>query len=280
MHEVLRNQRIAPGLNIISIRAPEMARKVRPGQFAILMVDEKGERIPLSVADWDRKEGSVTMVFQEVGTTTRKLGLLEAGDSIATFAGPMGKPSPIQSYGNVVVMSGCYGTGPAYPLTRALKGAGCRVVHIVEGRNRDWLFWMDRLEALADRLILTCGDGSAEACYASDPLNNILQEERVDRVYAIGCTFMMMEAARATRDLQIPTRVSLTPIMVDGTGMCGACRVNVGGKVRFGCVDGPEFDGHQVDWKSLIERAGSYLDEEMASLDRWDRENWHRAMNR
>ncbi|NYT01590.1 MAG: sulfide/dihydroorotate dehydrogenase-like FAD/NAD-binding protein [Methanosarcinales archaeon] len=280
MYEVLRKQRIAPGLNIMSVRAPEMARKVRPGQFVILMVDEKGERIPLSVADWDREEGSITVVFQEVGTSTRKLGLLEAGDGVFSFAGPMGKPSPIRNYGTVVVISGCYGTGPAYPIARALKEAGCRVIHIVEGRNRDWLFWLDRLEAVADRLILTCGDGSMEACYANDPLSRILEEERVDRIYAIGCTFMMMEAARATLDRGVPTRVSLTPIMVDGTGMCGACRVNVGGRVMFGCVDGPEFDGHQVDWKSLIERAGCYLKEEVESLDRWDRENWHRAMNR
>jgi ferredoxin--NADP+ reductase len=242
----------------------------------IVRVDETGERVPLSVADWD--EDSITVIVQDVGVSTRKLAALGKGDSILNVAGPLGTPSRIENYGTVVVVGGCFGIGPGYALARALKEAGNRVLFIVEARNKDWLFWLDLLKEVSDRLITTCGDGSAEAAYGTKPLAKLMSEEKIDRVFAVGCTFMMMEIANTTRPLDVKTRVSLMPLMVDGTGMCGACRCSVGGEVKFGCVDGPEFDAHQVDWNLLIGRMRSYLDEETGALDLWERENWHRAM--
>jgi ferredoxin--NADP+ reductase len=278
MYEVLEKQMLAPGLVRLRIKAPRVAASARPGQFIIVRADEFAERIPLSLADWD--EDSVTVIVQDVGVSTRKLSGLAKGDFILNLAGPLGKPSRIEKYGTVVVVSGCFGIGPGYALARALKDAGNRVISIVESRNKDWAFWLDRLEGASDRLIVSSSDGSAEYCNAAAPLEEILAAEKIDRVYAVGCTFMMMEVSRITAALSIPTRVSLMPLMVDGTGMCGACRCSVGGEVKFGCVDGPEFDGHKVDWNLLIERMRSYLDEETAALDIWERDNWHLALQR
>jgi NAD(P)H-flavin reductase len=276
MYEVLEKEFLESGLVRLRIRAPEVAEKVRPGQFVIVRVDDMGERVPLSLADWD--EDSITVIVQDVGVSTRKLAALGKGDSILNVAGPLGTPSRIENYGTVVVVGGCFGIGPGYALARALKEAGNRVLFIVEARNKDWLFWQDKLKEVSDRLIITCGDGSAEAAYGTKPLAKLMSEEKIDRVFAVGCTFMMMEIANTTKPFDVKTRVSLMPLMVDGTGMCGACRCSVGGEVKFGCVDGPEFDAHQVDWSLLIERTRSYLDEETGALDLWERENWHRAM--
>lgn len=278
MYEVLEKEVLTPGLVLLRIKAPKVGTKARPGQFIMVRSDERGERIPLSLADWD--EDSVTVIIQDVGVSTRKLCLLERGDYILNMAGPLGTPSHIENWGTVVVASGCFGTGPGYALARALKEAGNRVIYLVEARSRDWAFWLDRLEKVSDRLIVSCNDGSTDACNAGYPLEQILKTEKVDRVYAIGCTFMMMEISNLTKSSGIPTRVSLMPLMVDGTGMCGACRCTVEGKVRFGCVDGPEFDGHKVDWSLLIERMRSYLEEEMLALDLWERANWHLALAR
>ncbi len=277
MFEILQKEILAPGLVLLRIKAPDVARAALPGQFIVVRADEAGERIPLSIADWD--DISLTVIIQNVGVSTRKLSSLEKGNFILNLAGPLGKPSRIDNYGTVAVVSGCFGTGPGFAMARALKAAGNRVVYIIEARNRDWLFWLDRLRRVSDRLIVTCGDGSAGECNASGPLENILASESIDRVYAIGCTFMMMEISRITEPSGKETRVSLMPIMVDGTGMCGACRCSVDGKVKFGCVDGPEFDGHKVDWPQLIERMRSYLDAETEAFDLWERENWHKAMD-
>lgn len=276
MYEVLEKENLAPGLVRLRIRAPEVAGKVRPGQFVIVRADETGERVPLSLADWD--EESITVIVQDVGVSTRKLAALGKGDSILNVAGPLGTPSRIENYGTVVVVGGCFGIGPGYALARALKEAGNRVIFIVEARNKDWLFWQDKLKSVSDRLITTCGNGSVEAANGVEPLTKLMGEEKIDRVIAVGCSFMMMEIAKATRPFDVETRVSLMPLMVDGTGMCGACRCSVGGTVKFGCVDGPEFDAHKVDWSLLIERMRSYLDEETGALDLWERENWHSAM--
>jgi ferredoxin--NADP+ reductase len=278
MYEVLEKETLAPGLVLLRIRAPQVALKAKPGQFIIVRSDEFAERIPLSLADWD--EESVTVIVQDVGVSTRKLCALAKGDLIFNLAGPLGTSSRIERYGTVAVVSGCFGSGPGFALAKALKEAGNRVIYIVEARNRDWAFWLDRIEGASDRLIVTYNDGSGEDCNATGPLQQILRSERIDRVYAIGCTFMMMEISKATEPFNIPTRVSLMPLMVDGTGMCGACRCRVGGEVKFGCVDGPEFDGHKVDWSLLIERMRSYLEEEMMALDLWERGNWHRALER
>jgi NAD(P)H-flavin reductase len=278
MYEVIEKETLAPGLVLLRIKAPKVAASARPGQFVIVRADEFAERIPLSLADWD--EESVTVIVQDVGVSTRKLSALAEGDFILNLAGPLGKPSRIEKYGTVVVVCGCFGIGPGYAMARALKEAGNRVICIVESRNKGWAFWLDRLEGVSDRLIVTSSDDSAEYCNAGAPLEEILAEEKIDRVYALGCTFMMMEVSRITAASAVPTRVSLMPLMVDGTGMCGACRCSVGGEIKFGCVDGPEFDGHKVDWSLLIERMRSYLDEETAALDIWERENWHLALKR
>jgi NAD(P)H-flavin reductase len=276
MYEVLEKETLAPGLVLLRIMAPRVALKAKPGQFIIVRVDEFAERIPLSLADWDRS--TVTVIIQNVGVSTRKLSALTKGDLIFNLAGPLGAPSRIEKYGTVAVVSGCFGTGPGYALAKALKEGGNRVIYIVEARNRDWAFWLDRIGNVSDRLIVTCNDGSTEAYNATGPLEQILRSESINRVYAIGCTFMMMEICKVTKPSGAPTRVSLMPLMVDGTGMCGACRCLIGGEIKFGCVDGPEFDGQQVDWRLLIERMRSYLDDEMMALDLWERENWHQAL--
>jgi ferredoxin--NADP+ reductase len=275
MYEVLEREILAPGLVLLKIRAPAVARKALAGQFIIVRAEEFSERIPLSLADWD--EESVTVIIQDVGVSTRKLVSLRKGDFIQNLAGPLGVPSRIGMYGTVAIVGGCFGIGPGFALARALKEAGNRVLFIVEARNEGWTFWLDRLQDVSDSLIVSCNDGTTEECNANGPLESICKSQKVDRVYAIGCTFMMMEISKVTEPFGIPTRVSLMPLMVDGTGMCGACRCSVDGKVRFGCVDGPEFDGHKVDWRLLIERMRSYLDEEMVALDLWERENWHLA---
>ncbi|VVB69922.1 Sulfide dehydrogenase subunit beta [uncultured archaeon] len=281
MHEVLERSTLAPGLSLLKVRAPEVASKILPGQFVIVMADEKSERLPLSVADWD--DESLTLIVQDVGVSTRKLSHLSEGDSVQSLVGPLGRPSQISNFGTVAVVCGCFGIGPGYALARALKQAGNRVITIVEARNENWLFWLDRLEKVSDCLIVTSNQARSidgrEKC-ATNPLKSLQNSQKIDRVYAIGCTFMMMEIANATKAAGIPTRVSLMPLMVDGTGMCGSCRCIVEGRTMLGCVDGPEFDGHKVDWPRLVDRLRCYLNEETASLDAWDRENWHRAAER
>jgi ferredoxin--NADP+ reductase len=276
MYEVLDRKVLAPGLVLLKIMAPVVARKAAAGQFIIVRADEFAERIPLSLAEWD--EESVTVIVQDVGVSTRKLALLKKGDLIQNLAGPLGAPSKIEMYGTVAIVGGCFGIGPGYALARSLKDAGNRVIYIVESRAEGWAFWLDKLEKVSELLVVSCNDGSTKDCNANGPLESLLASQKIDRVYAIGCTFMMMEISKVTEPFGTPTRVSLMPLMVDGTGMCGACRCSVGGRVQFGCMDGPEFDGHKVDWRLLIERMRSYLDEEMVALDLWERENWHLAL--
>jgi ferredoxin/flavodoxin---NADP+ reductase len=278
MYEVLEREALAPGLTLLKIRAPGIAGKIEPGQFVIARADEKAERVPLSLADWD--EESISVIIQDVGVSTRKLSLLDKGDYLQNLVGPLGKPSQISNFGTVAIVSGCFGIGPGYALARALKKAGNKVITIIEARNAGWLFWQDRLKEVSDRLIVTCNQAREDDSCATNPLKRLLESEKIDRIYAIGCTFMMMEISGASALACVPTRVSLMPLMVDGTGMCGACRCIVEGKTMLGCVDGPEFDGHKVDWSRLVERMRSYLDEETSAMDIWDRENWHLAADR
>lgn len=280
-NEILRKETLAPGFTLLEIRAPEIAGKILPGQFMILRVDEAGERIPMSAAGWDRERGTVTLVFQELGLSTKKLGLLSAGDKLANLAGPLGRPAEVGRYGTVVVVSGCFGTGPGRALAEALKEAGNRVIYIVEALRGESLFWLDRLEEASDELIVASGDRAAGAArWAREPLKEVLAREEVDRVYLVGCTFMMMSCSRAAAPSGVETRVSLMPIMIDGTGMCGACRVNVGGKTLLACVEGPEFDGRLVDWDELMDRARGYLKEEERALDLLEIDDWHQVRYR
>ncbi len=271
MYEILLKQDLVPNIHLLKIAAPNVAKKAQPGQFVIIRIDERGERIPLTIADWDREEGSVTIVFMEVGTTTHRLAWLGAGDSIADFIGPLGLPSHIEKFGTVVCVAGGFAVATIVPIARALKVKGNKVISIMGARSRDLLFWEDGLGSVSDQLIVTTDDGSyARKGVVTEPLKELLESgEKIDRVIAIGPSIMMKFCAKTTEPFGVKTIVSLNPIMVDGTGMCGCCRVSVGGVTKFTCVDGPEFDGHQVDWDLLFARQRIYLDEEKLSLERW-----------
>ncbi len=276
MYKILLKQDMIPNFHLLKVEAPAVARKARPGQFVVLRVDETGERIPMTIADWDEDEGSITIVFMEVGTTTRKLASLKAGDFIANFVGPLGVPTYIEKLGTVACIGGCYGIAGIVPIARAMKEAGNRVISVIEARSRNLLFWQDKLGSASDRLIIITGEDSpAYQEWLPQKIGELVASgNRPDLAVAIGCTFMMKVCSEVTRPLGIETIVHLNPIMVDGTGMCGCCRVSVGGATKFACVDGPEFDGHQVDWDLLLARQGEYLAEEIESLQLWDCQNW------
>jgi NAD(P)H-flavin reductase len=275
VYKILLKQDLVPNIHLLKIAAPNVTKKAQPGQFAVLRIDERGERIPLTLADWDEDEGSVTVVFLEVGTTTHRLSLLKTGDSIANFVAPLGLPSHIEKLGTVVCAGGCYGISGMLPIARAMRQAGNKVISVIEARSKNTLFWEDKLRSVSDELIVAIGDGShAAKGWAPDQLEKLAKRERVDLVTAMGCPFMMMLCSEVTKPLGIKTTVHLNPIMVDGTGMCGCCRVSVGGETKFACVDGPEFDGHQVDWDLLQARRSMYFGDEVRSLHAWECENW------
>jgi ferredoxin--NADP+ reductase len=275
MPRVVRRERLVPNIHLLEIEAPEIARKCQPGQFVIVMPDARGERVPLTIADWDRDRGTVTSVVLAVGTTTRKLALLEAGDSVPIFAGPLGLASEIGSVGTVLLVGGCFGIAAIHPLARAFKAAGNRVVVLVDVKADYLLYWRDRLEALADEFVLSSRDGLyAGTEFVPRHVREILGREKIDRVVAVGCTYLMSSTAEATRPSGVKTVVSLNPIMVDGTGMCGACRVTIDGRTKFACVDGPDFDAHLVDWDALYARRKSYFDDEVRSLCAWEEERF------
>ena len=271
MYKILFKEDLTPNIHLFRVEAPNVAKKAQPGQFVVVRIDEKGERIPLTIADWDEKEGSVTIVFMEVGTTTARLALLKAGDSIADFVGPLGLPTHIEKFGTVVCVAGGVGAAPTAPIARALKQKGNRIISILGARSKNLLFWEDKLHSLSDQLIVTTDDGSyGRKGVVTEPLKELLaSDKKVDLVIAIGPSIMMKFCAKTTEPFGVKTIVSLNPIMVDGTGMCGCCRVSVGGVTKFTCVDGPDFDGHQVDWDLLFARQRIYLNEEKCSFERW-----------
>ncbi len=254
-------------VKLIKIKAPLVAKKAIAGQFIILRIDEKGERIPLTIADYDRKEGTITVIFMEVGKTTKQLGTLNVGDSLLNFAGPLGQPSEIEKYGTVVCMGGGVGIAPLYPIIRELKQAGNYVISILGARNEKLLMLEKEIEDLSDELYITTDDGSkGHKGFVSEVLQKLIDDKKkLDIVWAIGPVIMMKVVSDMTKKYNIKTMVSLNPIMVDGTGMCGGCRVSVGGETKFACVDGPEFDGHKVDFKNLILRNRRFIHEEEES---------------
>ena len=272
MYKILHREDLTPNIHLFKILAPAVAKKARAGQFVILMVDEKGERFPLTIADWDREEGSVTIVFMEVGKSTRKLATLQAGDAISAFIGPLGMATEIDKVGTVVCVAGGFATAIVVPVARALKQAGNRVISIMGFRSKDLMFWEDKLQEVSDELIICTDDGTyGRKTLVTEPLREVLETNKdVHLCVVIGPTNMMKFASETTRPFGIKTIVSLNPIMVDGTGMCGGCRVQIGGKTKFTCVDGPEFDGHLVDWDVLMARQKSYLDEESISTELWE----------
>jgi NAD(P)H-flavin reductase len=282
MFKVLVSEQVVPNIQLLTIEAPAIANKALPGQFVVAVPDENGERIPLSLADWSSKEGTVTLLVMQVGTSSRKLAALKAGDSIAHLAGPLGIPSHMEKFGTVVCVGGCYGIGAILPIARSLKSLKNKVITIIEARSNNLLYWQDKLKHVSDELILTAGDRSAGyKGWAYDPLKEMLEKKKkISRVYAIGCTFMMKLVSDTTKPFGVKTLVALNPIMVDATGMCGVCRVSVGGETRFACVDGPEFDGHEVDWDILAARKTTYLEEEVRSLQLFECQQWYVEKNK
>jgi len=271
MFKIIANEKLTPVIDLFKIEAPAIAKKAKAGQFVIIRVDETGERVPLTLADWDAAEGTVTLVAMEVGTSTRKLGLLKAGDSVQNLVGPLGLPSDIEKFGAVICVGGGVGIAPIYPIARSLKQAGNKVISIIGSRNKDLLFWEERMKTVSDELIVTTDDGSyGRKGLVTEPLKEKLEQGKIDRVIAIGPAVMMKFCSLTTKPYNVPTIVSLNSIMVDGTGMCGCCRASVGGATKFACVDGPDFDGHQVDWNTVFDRQKVYLKEEKDSLNRWE----------
>jgi len=276
MARILKRERLVPNIHLIEIHVPEIARKCKPGQFVIIMPDELGERIPLSIADWDKERGSVTSVFLVVGTSTHKLSLLKEGDEVPVCVGPLGKPTEIAKFGTVICVGGCYGIGAVYPIARALKQAKNKIITLLDVKANYLLYWEDKFKEVSNEIYISSRDNYYNCKdYVPAVLTDILKKEpKVDQVISIGCTYLMYTCAEATKPLGIKTLVSLNPIMVDGTGMCGACRLTVEGKTQFACVDGPEFDGHLVNWEELFARRKAYFDDEIQSLSFWEKKNF------
>lgn len=270
MAKILKKEVLTPQIKLMVIDAPWVARKARPGQFVVLRINEQGERIPLTIADFDLQEETVTIIFQEVGKTTMVLGDLEEGDEILDFIGPLGKEIEEKYFGHVVCVGGGVGIAPTYPKARAFKEKGNRVTSIIGARSSNLLFWEEEMRRVSDELFVTTDDGTyGEKGFVTQILERVLNKDKVDLVVAVGPVIMMKMTSLLTEKYSIPTLVSLNPIMVDGTGMCGCCRVTVGGKCKFTCVDGPVFDGHQVDFDELMARQRIYLEEEKRALDAW-----------
>ncbi len=273
MSKILKKIELAPKIHEFLIEAPRIARKAQPGHFVVVMADEHGERVPLTIADFDRRQGTITLVLMVVGTSSLKLSQLKAGDLLYALIGPLGQPSEIHKYEAVVMVAGGVGTAPVYPIARAFHELGSEVIAIQGARSKDLLFWTDRLAAVSDRHVITTDDGSfGRKGLVTEPLAELLGADmarRIGCVYAIGPAVMMKACAKTTEPLGTKTIVSLNSIMVDGTGMCGGCRVDLRGQTKFTCADGPEFDGHQVDWDQLLSRQKIYTREEACSLDRY-----------
>jgi ferredoxin/flavodoxin---NADP+ reductase len=272
--KIVHAEFIAPGIKRFTLEAPRIARKQRPGQFVIIRVRENGERIPLTIERSDPEKGTVNIVVQSIGKTTHLLNSLDTGDSILDIVGPLGKPSEIENFGTVVVMGGGVGTAMAYPSAAALKKAGNRVIVIIGGRNKDLVILENEMSEVADTVFVTTDDGTAgDKGLVTDRLRQLIENgTRIDLVLAVGPIPMMRAVADMTRKERIHTVVSLNPIMIDGTGMCGGCRVLVEGKSEFACVDGPEFDAHRVDFAVLVQRNSMYRDAERRSMEDYKHE--------
>ncbi len=269
MFSIVRKEVLNPAVKLLEVEAPYIARKAEPGQFIILRVNEEGERIPLTIADYDRQKGTVTIIFQEVGKSTRLLGTLEQGDTIADFAGPLGVASHLEGYKKAAVIGGGLGTAIAYPQAKKLHQLGTEVDVITGFRNSSLILLEDELRAASSHLYIATDDGSnGNKGFVTDILRKLIEEgNRYDLVIAIGPLIMMKMVSLLTKQYGIKTLVSMNPVMIDGTGMCGGCRVTVGGKTKFACVDGPDFDGHEVDFDEAMRRQAMYREQEKRSMD-------------
>lgn len=260
-YKILSKNEICPNQYEIEIEAPYVVRNAKAGQFIIFRAEEDGERVPLTIADVDKEKGILTLVFMAVGYSTKKLAQLNVGDELIDLAGPLGQPTHIKKYGTVVCLAGGYGAAPCYLIAKAFKEAGNKVYMIMGARNKDLIFWQEKMKNACDELFITTDDGSlGEKGFVTGVLERIINREKVDYAIAVGPMPMMRAVAQLTRDKNIYTEASMNPIMVDGTGMCGACRITVGGKVKFACVDGPDFNAHEIDFDEVINRTKIYKD--------------------
>jgi len=263
MYELMEKSEIF-NVHRMVVSAPEIARSIGPGQFVIVMARESSERIPLTVSDWNRDEGTITLYVLEVGISSLELARMKAGETLFAVTGPLGNASEIRKYGTVVLGGGCYGVGGIYPIARACKEAGNKVISIIEARYGSMFYHEKELFSVSDRVFYATSDGSRGIKgRVEDVVQDMLdQGVKIDQAFFIGCTQMLERCSETTRPYGVPTKVALNSIMLDGTGMCGACRVSVGGETKFACVDGPEFDGHKVDWDELHQRKSAYAEQE------------------
>jgi len=266
--QIVTKRALAPTVTLLEVAAPRIARKAAAGHFVLVRVDEQGERVPLTIADKDPERGTITVIFQQVGHTTQQMGRLEVGEALADVLGPLGQATHVQRYGRVVCVAGGVGIAFIYPEIKAFAAAGNEVVSILGARSQDLLFFVDEIRQLSSVVHIATDDGSlGHHGLVTEVLKGLIEGgERFDYCLAIGPLPMMRATAALTKQYDLPTLVSLDPIMVDGTGMCGACRVTVGGEVKFACVDGPDFDGHLVDWEELAKRKRAFAHEEKESL--------------
>lgn len=268
-HEIVEKRELAPRIHWMRVCAPLVARQARPGHFVMVLAHDKAERIPLTIVDTNPDEGTVTLVVQEMGTGTAEIGRLRVGDRLLGVLGPLGRAGEIEDAEEVILVCGGIGVAPMYPYAKAYRSRGAHLTTIVGARTREMLIMLEEMESLSDRLLVSTDDGSfGTRGFVTDVLAGLLSEEKqIDLVVCIGPAVMMRAVCGLTRPRGIRTVVSLNPIMIDGTGMCGGCRVTVGGEVKFACVDGPEFDGHQVDFDELIARQRAYVREESMSYE-------------
>lgn len=269
--KIIEKRKLAPAANFLKITASDIARVAGAGQFVVVRLNEQGERIPLTIADYDREEGTLTLIFQEIGKTTKQLAGFRRGSVIKDVIGPLGHPTEIRNYGTVVCIGGGFGAATMYPIARGLRDSGNYLISLIGARNKSLLIYEQELGGVSNELHITTDDGSkGRKGVVTDVLKDLLLEKKIDMVFVVGPAIMMKFVALTTRPFGTKTTVSLNPIMVDGTGMCGSCRVSVGGLTRFVCVDGPEFDAHQVDFDELMARQRLYLDEEKKATERWE----------
>ena len=271
MNKILKKEELAEKIKRIEVEAPLISKKAKPGQFVILRVDEKGERIPLTIADTNSEKGTITLIFQEVGTTTTKLGLLKEGEEILNIAGPLGKPTEIEKYGNVCIIVGGVGAAFVFWMAKVFKEKGNYIIVITGARNKDLIILEDELKKLSDEFYITTDDGSkGKKGFNTEMLAELIKNgKKIDYVLTAGPIIMMKKVAEITKKVRIKTVASLNPIMVDGTGMCGCCRVTIGGETKFACVDGPDFDAHLVDFDELLKRTSLYKEMEKKSYEKF-----------
>jgi glutamate synthase (NADPH/NADH) small chain len=270
VNEILENVVLAEKVNQYLVYAPRIAQRRKAGQFVIIRIDEQGERIPLTIADADPDRGTITLVVQAVGKSTTQMAQLKAGDQLRDVVGPLGAVTPIKPYGTVVIIGGGIGIAPAHPIAQALKAAGNTVISILGARSQSLIIMEEQMRKTSDEVLICTDDGTCgQKGLVTDVLGGLIASRQIDHAYAVGPVIMMKFVSKLTKEHDIPTTVSLNPVMVDGTGMCGGCRVSVGGKTFFACVDGPDFDGHLVDFDELIKRQAFYKEQEQQAYARY-----------